>query len=805
LPLLFAVTLFVSASLLFLVQPMIGKMVLPLLGGSPAVWNTCMLFFQAVLLAGYLYAHAITQRLGRRAQFVLHMVVLLLPLVPLVLLGFDAAGVARTWLPPPAESNPVGWLLTLLLLTAGLPFFVVATSAPLLQRWFSDTGHPAGKDPYFLYAASNLGSMLALLGYPLFVEPNLTLATQTKLWVTNYGLLVLLTAVCGLMILRPRAAAPVSSASEPDNGTALELPTALRRVRWVALAFVPSSLMLGVTTYVTTDVAAIPLLWIIPLALYLLSFILVFSKLPAWLGILFGVLALGLASVLVLDAYFTTGIVDGLVQHVPLSFVQMQWLLRGAVALCLLLFLVAFPVWLRVVMLVVLPLSIFVLLFPPPWDLTWLTESLGWREIGMPPLQHWQLIGLHFLAMFAAAMVCHGELARTRPPAAYLTGFYLLMSLGGVLGGVFNALVAPVVFNKVVEYPLVIALACLLLPRPGFDRNRALGRGLDLTYAGVLGVFGLFVAAAYVGRAFIPKSAVADLSPPFRAWATHILDVTSFTRQETIYRNRNFFGVVHVDTWDNGRYHYLVHGTTSHGMQCMEPGRQDEPMAYFHREGPIGRIFEAVGEKKSKVNMAVLGIGTGTLAAYALPGWDLTLYEIDPAIVQMAFDRKNFTYLDDCKKRQVPIDIRMGDGRLQLRQAPEGTYDILFMDAFTSDAVPVHLITKEAIEMYFTKLAPGGIVVVNIANRYLDLEPVLANLAEATGLCALAAKDEGDRNERYGTHWVVFARKPEDFGRLPQMTRDDGSNWFEELKGDERVGVWTDDFSNLIRVFRWRD
>jgi hypothetical protein len=765
-----------------------------------------MLFFQAVLLAGYLYAHAITQRLGRRAQLGLHLVVLLLPLVPLLLLGFDAASVARSWLPPAEESNPVRWLLLLLLLTAGLPFFVVATSAPLLQRWFSDTGHPAGKDPYFLYAASNLGSMLALLGYPLFVEPNLRLVTQTRLWVVGYGLLLLLTAVCGLMILRPQAReVPADNAGEPEDGSGLEPPTLFGRFRWVALAFVPSSLMLGVTTYVTTDVAAIPLLWVIPLALYLLSFILVFTKLPPRLGIVLGVLGLILAGVLVTDAFFTTAVVDALLDFLPMGVIQTQWMIGAAAALCLLFFLVAFPFWLRVVMLALLPVSIFVLMFPPPWDLTPVTARLGLRPFEVPHLLRWQEIALHFLAMLVTAIVCHGELARTRPPAVHLTGFYLLMSLGGVLGGAFNAVVAPMVFSKVVEYPLVIAAACLLLPRWGVSRARPVLRGLDFTIAGLLGLFGLLVGAGLLARAYVPLKAAHELPAPYREWALYLLNSPGASDADIVYRNRNFFGVLRVDTWDDGKYHVLIHGSTIHGEQSTEPGRQDEPLAYFHRQGPIGRIFDAVREKKSKVNMAVLGIGTGTLAAYVEPGWHLTLYEIDPAIVQMAFDRQNFTYLADCKDRGIPIDIRMGDGRRQLQKAPEAGYDILFMDAFTSDAVPVHLITKEAIEMYFTKLAPGGILVVNIANRYLDLEPVLANLAKATGLHCLVSHDESDGAEKFGTAWVVFARDPRDFGTLAEIERADETKWFVELKGNDRVGIWTDDFSNLIRVFRWRD
>jgi hypothetical protein len=827
LPLLFAITLFVSALLLFLVQPMIGKMVLPLLGGSPAVWNTCMVFFQAALLAGYLYAHGLTRRLGPRTQGLLHALVLLLPLVPLLLFGFDAVGLARMWLPPPAEANPIPWLLALLGLTVGLPFLVVATSAPLLQEWFARTGHPAGKDPYFLYAASNLGSMLALLGYPSVVEPNLGLATQGRVWLAGYVVLVLLIWLCGLVMVRARSA---TAAPEPtaEEATAPPAPSLLRRLRWVALAFVPSSLMLGVTTYATTDVAPIPLLWVIPLALYLLSFILVFAQWPPLVDkLLTAAVAAGMA-IYIARLPVIVSVPPNAVNWDPtLSTFPTDWL-RGALyavpaVLLGLAFWPAVPPLLHRFLVVILPLAVLALAVPPPYQFV----ALGW-QVKLDPWW-WQGLLLHFLVLFVAAMVCHGELARTRPAPRYLTLFYLCMSVGGVLGGLFNGLLAPLAFDRVVEYPLVIVLACLLLPRLDLGFRRGLGYWLDWGVTGAVGLFGALMAVFLLVHAFVTVEFVDRLpdwlqqkivayvqdAPAWRKPPDLYVEDGRLKRSTAVlYQERNFFGLLRVQetVWDGRTYHNLVHGTTDHGKQIVEPpGLRGEPISYFHRKGPVGQIFQALrARQKPTYHLAVLGVGTGTLAAYTEPGWSLTLYDIDPAVVRMAWNPRYFTFLTDCEARGVKVNIILGDGRLQIAKAPDASYDILFMDAFTSDAVPVHLITREAIELYKQKLAPDGILVINIANRFITFPPVLGNLAAATGLEAMVAVDEGDyRADRYGSAWVVLARDRKAFGTLTEATREEGETagkpWFVPLPPDpeSRVGVWTDDYSNILRVLRW--
>jgi hypothetical protein len=824
LPLLFTVTLFVSATLLFLVQPMIAKMVLPLLGGTPAVWNTCMVFFQAVLLAGYSYAHATTAWLGVRRQLLLHLPLLLVPLVVLPL------GIRHGWTPP-ASANPIPWLLLFLTVSVGLPFFVLSTSAPLLQKWFAATGHPAGRDPYFLYAASNLGSMLALLGYPVLVEPFLPLKpdhwlSQSWLWAAGYGVLAVLVGACAWAVWRAPADAAKKVNAGPQNVKRENFmpPTLRRRVHWVALAFVPSSLMLGVTTYITLDIAAVPLLWIIPLALYLLSFILVFARWP-------------------------------LAVHKSLA--------------------------------VAMPLTILLLIFLMLSEVQPLvTGHILWPLVRLAPVKpHIGVIVLmHLATLFVVSLVCHGELARTRPSPHYLTGFYLLMSLGGVLGGLFNALVAPLVFSGVIEYQLALVAACLLVPAviPGggdwlrrFLPERFLQPSilvLDIVSAALVGLF------LYGLLTFVSEPAVA--STPSDGWLVTVQDwfgstfawvcdrfqfdapkmlcvmlygipiLLAYTlvarplrfglgvgalllaaavwnlqgQTEVLHQERTFFGVLKVkNSIVDGRYaHTLLHGTTLHGVQLLDlppgpavdlsewHGRTEygvqwldddssrQPSSYYHRTGPVGQMFAAFPEEEHKGKVAVIGLGSGTLAAYGQPDMGLTFYDIDPAVVRIAENPDYFTYLKDCPAKH---NIILGDARLRLQEAPDSEYDVILVDAFSSDAIPIHLITREALELYFQKLAPHGVLMVHISNRYLDLEPVLGNLARHLKLVALDQYDENtDRDEMPGKNaaeWVVLARTRDDVGSLAGDPR-----WHQALT-DPKVGVWTDDYSNLLAVFEW--
>jgi hypothetical protein len=742
--LLFASTLFVSAFLLFCVQPMMAKMILPLLGGSPAVWNTCMVFFQAALLAGYAYAHGATARPGLRVQIALHVGLLSLPLLLLpVAIARDAVESL------PHQANPVLWLLGVLLVSVGLPFFVVSTSAPLLQRWFAGTGHPSAQDPYFLYGASNLGSMLALLGYPTLVEPHLSLEQQSWLWAAGYGLLVMLTLGCMAALWRARVACPQGRGMPPPNpdkglpplpGPSGRL-TVGRRLRWVALAFVPSSMMLAVTAYLSNDIAAVPLLWVIPLALYLLSFVLVFARRP-------------------------------IVPH--------AWMVRT---------------------LPLLAASSTVLI---------LVEAPG------PILM---LVMVHLLTLFVAAMVCHGELARDRPPAEKLTEFYLWMSVGGVLGGVFNTLVAPLVFSRVVEYPLAVVLACLFRPRTVSDRDSPRSRRLDLALPLALGALTAGLVLGVQALGLKPSIAVLLLlfGLPVLLWYSTLHRPVRFAlgigaillagalypgiHGHLLYRERSFFGVSRVAVAPDGKYRLLVHGGTVHGRQSLDPARRREPLAYYHRSGPIGQVLEVVQEGGARRSIAVVGLGTGSMACYAEPDEQWTFYEIDPVVEQIARDPNYFTFLQD--SRAGKLEVVLGDARLRLREARDGEYGLIVLDAFSSDAIPVHLLTREALGLYLSKLAKGGMLAFHISNRYLDLKPALGGLARDAGVVAYARGDldlssEDVESGKNASQWVVMARRKADLSKLVADSR------WQPLRGRRGTRVWTDDFSNILSALKWK-
>ena len=765
--LLYALTLFAGATLLFVMQPMVGKMILPLLGGTPAVWSTCMVFFQAALLGGYAYAHASTARLRPSRQALLHLIVLAVPLAVLPL-------AVNPSLLRGGEANPVLDVLTLLSVSVGLPFLVVSATAPLLQKWFTQTGHPAARDPYFLYAASNLGSMLALLGYPTLVEPRLPLQgpgwlTQTTLWSTGYGVLAVLTALCAVTLWwKPAGAAPPLPEAQADT-SADPAPGRRRRLHWIALSFAPSSLLLGATTYITTDLAAVPLLWVLPLAIYLLTFILAFGRWPR-----------------------------------------------------------AFH---RVVVAITLPLVLVVIFL----------------MVSAMPDRIWVTVLWHFGVLFVIALACHGALALDRPAPRYLTEFYLLISVGGVLGGLFNALLAPLLFSSLIEYPLVMVLACVLLRAGRGDAG--LGLGLGAWRAAVLvpavAVLALVLysesatlrvdfsflarvlewSSAQVGRWLDPVERPLNKAliygPPLAlAWLLRrrplhlglalaaVLLVSGFVdarNSDQIRQSRSFFGVLRIsrDRDDKG-YTELRHGTTLHGRQSLEPARRAEPLSYYQRKGPIGQLFTELDRRPGGVRMAVIGLGTGTLAAYARAGDRVTFYEIDRLVRDVAFDPRYFTYAADARNRGASLRMELGDARIRLdsvrRDRPEERYDVILVDAFTSDAIPVHLLTREALRLYFEMLGPRGILALHISNRYLRLEPVVANLAVDRGYAHLLQHgDTGDVRGGVEASWVVLARRLEDFGELASDSR-----WtVASLEPEPAVGTWTDDFHNVLSVFKW--
>ena len=743
----FTLAVFLNAALLFSVQPMFTKMVLPLLGGTPSVWNSAMLFFQCALLGGYLYAHLTTRALSPPRQAALHLALLAAALLTL------PVAVRAGWAPS-GRVAPIPWLVGLLTVSLGLPFFALSAGAPLLQRWFAATAHPDAANPYFLYAASNLGSLAALLAYPLVIEPRWPLGDQSRAWSWGYWALALLVGACAVLARRSGGRPEVGGGTEPLGlapTSHLPPPTSLV-ARWILLALVPSSLLLGVTTYLSTDVAAIPLLWVVPLALYLLTFVAAFAGRP-------------------------------LVPH---------WLV----------------LWLQPA--VTLPLVVL---------LVWGTNR---------PL--WLMGAVHLTVFFVTALMCHGELARTRPPAEQLTGFYLWISVGGALGGAFNVLVAPLVFDTVAEYPLAIVAAAALLPTaamraargdgdpPAAPPPRAVRWSLDLLLPAAVGLLAWFATsstalparvgakAPYVVTAIAAALCYLLRGRPLRfSLALGAILVGGLVGRgvggDVLFADRSFFGAYKVRQWYS--YHHLTHGTTLHGAQNFAPPRPSlEPLTYYHRGGPLGDLFDALGGGAERRSVALVGLGTGTALCYGRPQDRWTIYEIDPLIVRIAQDRGLFTYLTDCLPRAAK-HLRLGDARLRLAEAPAGAYDVIVLDAFSSDAIPAHLVTREALQLYLSKLAPGGIVAYHISNRYLNLRPVLAELARDARVAGLVGTGGGvtaaQRAEmRSASVWVLLARRATDFAALARRP-----NW-EPLAPRADVRVWTDDYTDVLSVFTWR-
>jgi SAM-dependent methyltransferase len=784
LPTLFAATLFLSAALLFLVQPMIAKMILPLLGGTPAVWNTCMVFFQTMLLAGYLYAYFAPCRLGVRRHATIHLGILALPFLALPLLALPLVLARETDIPPPWSAwidgavailpplgsvHPIAWLVVLLAVSVGLPFFVLSTTAPLLQQWFADSDHPSAHDPYFLYGASNVGSLAALAAYPLLVEPYLTLWTQCSVWIAGYALLVAFNIACAVFFW----SLPNQAANEerPFPPPAEELESVLARYRanllaesrpylptfpdnirwslrckWLALAFVPSSLLLGVTSFLATDVASAPLLWVVPLALYLLTFVLAFARFPL----------------------------------IPPQLTR------------------------------ILPI---VLLLQP-----FLLAATNLRPA-------WALFAVHWLSFFLIATCCHGELARLRPGTRRLGEFYLWLSLGGVLGGVFNALVAPLLFDSLVEYPISLVLACFLMPVVG-ERPRLGWLDLLIPLGLLLLMLGLQSVAAHVTPLALwatlwfglPTATIylTSLRRPLRfglcLGAMFLVGVAPPSNQpnrlDLVAQARSFFGVVRVHDYaraDGMSVRSFVHGSTLHGRQILsdDPATRRQPLTYYFRNAAIGQLFDNLARRSdhARRRVAVLGLGAGTLAAYAEAGQSWTFFEIDPLVASMA--RQHFHFLADAEGRGASVRVVLGDARRELRHAPDAAFDLILADAFSSDAIPMHLLTREALALYLAKLGDDGILAFNISNRYLDLEPVLGTLATEAKLVGRSFREtreqiaEDDwRAGKTPSHWIVLARRAESFGGLP-VSR---AGWSPLRVGEE---PWTDDFSNLLSVLKW--
>jgi hypothetical protein len=723
----YTAAIFVSALLLFSVQPLFAKMVLPRLGGSPAVWSVAMVFFQSLLLAGYAYAHFLMRIKSRTVPAAVHLALLAVAFFTLPL------SIASGWGEPPTSGYAL-WLLGLFVVSIGLPFFVLAANNPLLQAWFVRTGHPSGGDPYFLYASSNIGSFLALLSYPVLLEPLFTLHMQNLIWTGGYAVLIVLIAACGLLLLRSPPSAAIDTLAVGGDAPA---PSWLLRARWIFLAAVPSGLLIAVTAHISTDVAAAPLLWVLPLSLYLLTWVLVFQSRP-------------------------------LLPH--------KWMLMAqSVAIA----------------------GVIVLL------------AVGGEQNLLLTL------GGHLLCFFVIAMACHGELARMRPPAKYLTSFYVALSFGGMVGGLFAGLIAPYAFSWVAEYPILLVCAALCRPIgeekwPRLSRwywplllaiaaaliAPSLGKGevsqwlLDqrIYVAGSIAVAGMLLALALNANRWKLASLAALALLLIRIYPS------DEGRVETV---RSFFGVHKILVTSTGQYHVLMHGTTIHGAEQFRsdgtpmPGRP-EPITYYHRDGGIGQAIAAIRERKgAPLRVAVIGLGAGTLTCAAEPGETWKFFEIDQSMVDTARDPRYFTYIQSCEPDLAPV---IGDARLTFAREAEGIYDLIIVDAYSSDAIPIHLATKEAMKVYKERLSPQGAVLMHVSNRHLELSSVVVGIAEANELKSWVYSEDSGRDSEYifSTSVVVSARQEADVGKLAS------SDEWAETEADDSQRIWTDDYCNVL-------
>lgn len=682
---LFASTILLSAFLLFLVQPIIAKQILPWFGGTSAVWSTCLVFFQLLLLAGYSYSHFVTRRLSARAQGGLHIALLaasllLLPIIPSAALKPAGAGDAALC------------IVLLLAATVGLPYLLLSTTGPLLQKWIAPR-FPE-KTVYRLFALSNLGSLLGLLAFPFAIEPFASSAVQSWVWSGAYALFALTCAACAWQARRALPAADAPPAPAADGAAPERAPGAGDYALWLALAATGSALLLAVTSHITQNIASVPFLWVLPLTLYLLTFVLAFEG------------------------------------RGGRGWYERRWL-----ALPALLLMVAMS-----------------------WGLS---ADRGVLGVGIA-------IPLYCAGLFFACLFCHGELAQHKPAPRHLTQFYLCLSAGGAAGGLLVALVAPRTFPAYYELPLALFAGAALAALLAWNRRVLLA-------AALLATFG----TAYYGFSY-----------------------ASFLKSDVIVMQRNFYGALRVRQTDegNGPVRRLLHGVILHGEQYLQPPRRDEPGTYYARSSGVGLAIEGK-QARGPASLGVIGLGVGTLAAYARAGDRLHLYEIDPDVVALA--RSQFGYLPAAEARGAQVEVTLGDARLSLERElaagrPQG-YDVLAVDAFSSDSIPVHLITREAVQLYARHLAPGGIVAIHISNRFLDLRPVLANIAQATGLAIVHVADSPlDSVTASTTDWVLLSPDPQALAAGTLGERG------EPLAPAPQHSLWTDQFNNLLDVLKSR-
>ena len=702
---LFTVTSFLGSFLLFLIQPMAARILLPEVGGSSALWSTALAFFQIALLAGYIFAHYSTTLLDPKRHRVAQGAVVALPLVVL------PVALPEGW-HPPVDVPPSAWVLFALLIMVGLPFFALSTASPTLQRWLSWTDHPDSADPYFLYSAGNVGSVLALVGYPVVIEPRLDLDEQGLLWATVYGLFVVATLGCALVI-RPDRSRP-QAAVQPLPGP---VPG---RFRWFLLSASAAALLVAITQVLSVDIAPFPLLWVVPLLLYLLTFVFAFR--------------------------------------------------RGG------------PPSTRVLRPLALALSPFVAVFVIPGV-----------AVALPL---WLVVSVILMWFAAVVQVLHIQLVESKPPPSQLTVFFVAISTGGAVGGTAVSLVAPAVVSFELEIPLALFLAVLLLVKPRNPLIEGLGpvvpyllMALPLLVAPFVGlswIVALILAPAIIGLVFLGRSAVLPglvLALAFVAVAVSPGDI--------LFRDRSFYASYSVVETDVRRS--IVSGRTNHGDQLLATPR--DPVTYYARQSPISDLLDPQGGPESiPDNVGIVGLGAGGISAYGVPGQTITYFEIDSLVVDIAQDEMLFTYLRDSA---ADVRIEIGDGRQMIERSSD-RFDLLVIDAFNSDAIPVHLLTVEAMRTYVDRLEPDGRLAIHVTNRFLDLAPVVAASAESADLEVLtrnfSPNDEQEAAGANGSIWMVIA---------PERTSIDGLRdlgWIDPPGGGD---VWTDDFSNVFGAIQW--
>jgi hypothetical protein len=762
----FALTIFAGAFLLFQVQPLIGKYILPWFGGSPGVWTTCMLFFQMLLLGGYAYAHTVSRRLKPRTQAILHVILLLAALATLPITPGDQ------W-KPKASGDPTWHILALLLVSLGLPYLVLASTGPLMQEWFRRT--TPGASPYRLYALSNVGSLLALVSYPFYFETQFTRKAQAQFW--SWGMLVY-AICCGFCAYRLWRRPPVDEKHGAEDATSIERPRFGQRLLWICLPACASILLLAVTNKMCQDVAVIPFLWVLPLALYLLTFI--------------------------------------------ISFDGRRWYSR----------------FYYTIVLVAAMAAVCVALFQ-----------------GTDMAIQWQVV-IYSATLFVGCMVCHGELYHLKPHPKYLTSFYLMIAAGGAVGGLFVALVAPAIFNNFYEMHLSLALVVLLLvvlslagkhalsPQrwrwlfivlalgAGYGFEKGLVRGINwlrgrdgmsvspkFDYRAWMSIekyhWAFWVVVAALIAVWIVRRRRNPRPVSWHVWANSLLVVALLalgtalgiqihdTSRGAVVSARNFYGVLSVFEYEKdrpeSRYYLLQHGRITHGLQFASPYRAKEITSYFGPTTGLGLAFRQFPRQENK-RIGLLGLGVGTIAAYAKPGDYLRIYEINPQVKDIA--EKPFTYL---ARSDAKIDVVMGDGRLSMENEPPQNFDILIMDAFSSDAVPVHLLTKEAFEIYQRHLKPDGAILVNISNRYLDLRPVVENAAKTLGYDAYTINSEdggADENDDggwwlYSSTWMILSQNKEFMNRSPLKYAA-----LPPVPNQQPIPLWTDDYTSIFRILQ---